>query len=266
MTERRTIVALKFSANLSMLFTEVPFLDRFERAARAGFEAVEFLLPYEWPLADLEVRLSDLGLTLALFNLPPGDTDKGEWGLLSVPGREQAFHSCFEQALEIAVRLGCGRIHAMFGNRVSEVRPEAQVRRAVENLQWAAAPAAQASVTLLVEPLNAVDFPDFFLHRTDEVLSVLDEVNRENVKLQYDVYHAQMTEGHLIAALQAHIERIGHIQIADVPGRHEPGTGEINYPAVFAALEELEYNGYIGLEYRPAATTEESLAWMPAGC
>ena len=256
-------MALKFSANLSMLFTEVPFLDRFEKAAGAGFEAVEFLFPYEWPLTELESRLRDLNLVLALFNLPPGDTDSGEWGLLGAPGRESEFRNSFEEALEIANRLGCKRIHAMFGNRLEGVRPEQQVRCATENLRWAAAPADRAGVTLLVEPLNAVDFPNFFLHRTDEVLDVLDRVNRGNVKLQYDVYHAQMTEGHLIAGLQAHIERIGHIQIADVPGRHEPGTGEINYPAIFASLEELGYGGYVGLEYRPATTTEESLAWMP---
>ena len=258
-------MALKFSANLSMLFTEVPFLDRFERAAQAGFGAVEFLFPYEWPPAELESRLRDLKLTLGLFNLPPGDRDRGEWGLLSVPGREAEFRSTFEQALEIAIRLNCERIHAMFGNRVDDVRPDQQIRCAIENLQWAAVPAAEAGVALLVEPLNAVDFPNFFLHRPGEVLDVLDRVNRENVKLQYDVYHAQMTEGHLIASLRAHIDRIGHIQIADVPGRHEPGTGEINYPAVFAALDDLGYDGYIGLEYRPATTTEASLAWMPGG-
>jgi hydroxypyruvate isomerase len=258
-------MAFKFSANLSMLFTEAPFLDRFERAAKAGFEAVEFLFPYEWSQEELEARLSGYKLRLALFNLQPGDSDKGEWGLLSVPGREASFRSGFDQALEIARRLGCRRIHAMFGNRVGGVPPEEQIGCAVENLRWASAPASKAGVTLLVEPLNAVDFPGFFLHRTNEVLGILDKVDRENVRLQYDVYHAQMTEGNLIASLRAHIDRIGHIQIADVPGRHEPGTGEINYPAVFSALEDLGYDGYVGLEYRPATTTEESLGWMARG-
>ena len=256
-------MSVRFAANLSMLYTEVPFLDRFARAASAGFAAVEFLFPYEAGVDAVHARVDDLGLTVALFNLHAGDREAGEWGTLSDPSRRDYFRWSFTTALETAVRLKCRCIHAMFGNRLPELAPEAQVACAVENLTWAAPQAAQAGVTLLVEWLNPVDFPSFFLHSTLATLEVVTQVDHPAVKMQYDVYHAQMTEGNLISTITTHISHIGHIQIADVPGRHEPGTGEINYPAVFAALERLGYQGYIGLEYQPSGDTDASLDWLP---
>jgi len=256
-------MALRYAANLSLLYNEVPFLDRFARAAAAGFAAVEFLFPYAAGVGAIKARLDDLGLALALFNLHAGDRGAGEWGTLSNPARRDYFRWSLATALEAAARLNCGRIHALFGNRLPELEPEAQVACAVENLAWAAPQAAQAGVTLLVEWLNPTDFPDFFLHSTASALKIVTQVDHPAVKLQYDVYHAQMTEGNLIHTVTTYFPHIGHVQIADVPGRHEPGTGEINYPAVFATLERLGYRGYVGLEYRPSGETDESLSWLP---
>ncbi len=245
-----------------MLYGEVPFLDRFALARRSGFAAVEFLFPYEAGVDAIKSRIDDLGLTIALFNLPPGDRP-GEWGTLSNPGRIDYFRSSFDLALESAIRLGCRRLHVMFGNRAPEVLPEEQVRCALDNLAWAAPQAEQAGITLLVEALNPIEFPAFMLHTASTALDVVVQAAHPFVMLQYDVYQAQMATGNLIDTITACFPHIGHIQIGDVPGRHEPGTGEINYPNVFAALERLGYTGYIGLEYRPSGETDASLAWLP---
>jgi hydroxypyruvate isomerase len=246
-----------------MLYTEVPFLERFARAASAGFGAVECLFPYEAGVEAVKARVDDLGLAVVMFNLHAGDREAGEWGTLSNPARRHYFRWSFATAMEAATRLNCRRIHALFGDRLLGLEPEAQVACAVENLLWAAPQAAQAGVTLLVEWLNPTDFPDFFLHSTAAAMEIVTQVGHPAVTLQYDVYHAQMTEGNLINTVTSCFSHIGHIQIADVPGRHEPGTGEINYPAVLAALEGLGYRGYIGLEYRPSGETDSSLAWLP---
>jgi len=255
-------MALKYCINLSMLYTEHPFLDRFAKAAGAGFRAVEAFFPYDYDLLEIKARLEDLGLTQVLFNLHAGDTTAGEWGTLSNPHRRTYFRWSLAVALEVASVLKCSRIHAMFGNKVAGLERNAQLECATENLLWAGPAAAAAGVTLLIEPLNEMDFPNSGLHRTAEALSVVRQVNDPQVKLQYDIYHAQMTEGNLINTMTSCLPYIGHIQIADVPGRHQPGTGEINYPVVLSVLEKLNYTGYVGLEYRPSNDTDSSLAWL----
>lgn len=255
-------MALKYCPNLSMLYTEHPFLDRFAKAAAAGFAAVEYLFPYEFDLAEIRARLEDLGLVQVLFNLHPGDRDSDEWGTLSNPHRRAYFRWSVVKALEVASVLKCSRIHAMFGNEVAGLERNAQLECAAENLCWAAPLAAEAGVTLLIEPLNEIDFPKFGLHRTAEALNIIKQVNHPQVKLQYDIYHAQMSEGNLINTITSCLPDIGHIQIADVPGRHQPGTGEINYPVVLKVLEKLNYTRYVGLEYRPSNDTDSSLAWV----
>ncbi len=254
-------MALRYCVNLSMLYEEHPFLDRFAKAARAGFKAVEFLFPYEFDLTEVRARLENLGLVQVLFNLHAGDTSAGEWGTLSDPQRRAYFRWSFTNALEVAGFLKCTRLHVMFGNRVKGIDRNVQVECAAENLSWAAPLAAQAGVTLLIEALNETDFPTYALHRTAEALSIIKQVNHPQVKLQYDVYHAQMTEGNLINTITSCLPDIGHIQIADVPGRHQPGTGEINYPAALEVLKILNY-GYVGLEYRPSNDSDSSLQWL----
>jgi hydroxypyruvate isomerase len=246
-----------------MLYTEHPFLDRFSMAAGAGFTAVEYLFPYEFDLREIKARLEDLGLIQALFNLHAGDPVAKEWGTLSNPCRRAYFRWSFRQALDSASFLGCRRLNTMFGKRVSGIDQDSQFDCAVENLCWAAPLAEEAGVTLLIEPLNRTDFPDCALQLTTDAMAILRRVNHHNVQLQYDIYHAQMTEGNLIQTIAACLSHIGHIQLADVPGRHEPGTGEINYPAVLRALSELNYSGYVGLEYRPSNDSDSSLAWLP---
>jgi hydroxypyruvate isomerase len=255
-------MALRYCINLSTLYTEHPFLDRFAKAARAGFSAVECLFPYDFELTEIKARLENLGLVQVLFNLHAGDTGAGEWGTLSNPQRRAYFRWSFTKALEVARFLNCKRIQMMFGNTAPGIGLDVQVECAAENLAWAAPLAVEAGVTLLIEPLNETDFPECALHRTAEALDIIKQVRHPQVKLQYDVYHAQMTEGNLINTITNCLPDIGHIQIADVPGRHQPGTGEINYPAVLEVLKKMNYSGYVGLEYRPSNDTDSSLAWL----
>jgi hydroxypyruvate isomerase len=258
----RGSMALKFSVNLSMHFTDVPFIERFGGAARAGFSAVEFLSPYEDGARAVREQVDRLGLTVALFNLHLGETEKGEWGALSNPDRREYFRWSFTTALQAARELDCPRLNTMFGQRNERYELQAQIDCACENLAWAAPLAADAGVDLLIEPLNPVNFPKYALSRTLAAVEIIRRVAHPRVGLLYDVYHAQMIEGNLIDTITQNFEWIRHVQIADVPGRHQPGTGEINYPAVFAALERLGYSGYIGLEYRPLGDSESSFAWM----
>jgi hydroxypyruvate isomerase len=254
---------LRFAPNLTMLYNEAPFLERFALAAEAGFQAVEFLFPYEYGAAPIRQQLDAHGLRPVLFNINPGNFAGGERGALSIPARRAYFRSSFQEALDYAATLGCPRIHVMSGNRIPALERAAQLECALENLAWAAPLAAAVNVTLLIEPLNATDMPDYLIHSTSDAMQIVAGANHPNVKLQYDVYHAQMTEGNLIQTMTRLMPVIGHIQISDVPGRHQPGTGEINYPAIFAALERLDYQGYVGLEYRPDGETDASLAWLP---
>jgi hydroxypyruvate isomerase len=253
---------LRFSANLSTLYPDLPFLDRFSAAAGDGFKAVEFWFPYESGIQAVQERLLANGLRLVLFNLPPGD-QPGEWGSLGNPGRREFFRASFGQALEAAAKLSCPRLHLMFGNSVDWTLPEAQVDCALENLAWAAPQAGQAGVTLLVEALNPVDYPQVFLRTSQMAFALVSQFSHPQVRLQYDVYHAQMGEGNLTNTLISCLDWIGHIQIADAPGRGQPGTGEIRFPYLFETLERQSYGGYVGLEYRPQGSMAEALAWLP---
>jgi hydroxypyruvate isomerase len=252
----------RFAANLTMLFTEYPLPERFDRAAAAGFQAVEFLFPYDEDVLSIAAALRRNGLRQVLFNLPAGDFVAGERGFANDPARVGAFRDGVERALEIADQLDCRQINCLAGLELPDVPIETQWGTMVDNLRFAAERTSQAGVRLLVEPLNDIDSPGFLLTTTSQGLMLLDEVGHPNLALQYDVYHAQRMEGNLTATLRRHLDRIGHIQIADSPDRHQPGTGEINYPFVLATLDEIGYGGWVSLEYRPAPDTEQSLGWL----
>lgn len=252
----------RFAANLSMLFPERLFLDRFACAARDGFKAVEFLFPYDWAAADLANRLADHGLTQVLFNLPPGDWERGDRGFSCLPERVAEFRESVELALEYASALDCKRLHIMAGMATDRADRDALHATYVENLRHAADRAATQGVTVLIEPLNPHDVPGYFLDGVPRALEVIAAVDRPNLKLQADIYHLQRTQGELASTLSAHIDIIGHVQIADTPGRHEPGTGEINYPFVFATLDKLGYEGWVGCEYVPSGATGSASDWM----
>ncbi len=255
---------LRYAANLTMLFNEVPFLERFERAAAAGFRAVEFLFAHTVDRAAVERELRRHGLELVLFDPEGGDFPAGDRGYLCDPRRRDHLQRTIDDAIATATRLGCRRLNVLAGNRV-EGTSEAEMRRAVvENLRQAAPRARAAGITLLIEALNTWESPRYFLSGSRPGLDIVREVGEPNVRFQYDCYHLQRMEGQLIDGLTKNLEWIGHVQIADVPGRHEPGTGEINYANVLRALEAAGYDGYVGLEYRPSGKTEESLAWLPA--
>jgi hydroxypyruvate isomerase len=252
----------KFAANLTMLFTEVPFLDRFARARQAGFEFVEYLFPYPYEATELRRRLDDHGLRQVLFNLPSGDWAAGDRGIGASPGREAEFRAGVPKAIEYAKTLGVPRLNCLAGKRVAGRSDEEHWQTLVQNARFAAQELAPHGLELLVEPINHFDIPGFFLNRTGDTLRLLDEIGQPNVRVQYDIYHAQREEGELAATLAKHLARIGHIQIADNPGRHQPGTGEINFPFLFRRLDELNYPGYVGLEYAPTPDTVGSLGWL----
>lgn len=253
-----------FAANLSMLFGEIPFPDRFAAAREAGFRLVEFHFPYEEDAGEIQARLGGLGLEAVLFNAPRGDHAAGELGTLCNPFRREAFRRDLDRALEWARRLRCTRINVLAGKIVEGLDPAAQFECGLENLAWAAPRAAEAGVTLLIEALNPCDFPGYLLDRTALAVKLVKGAAHPRVRLQYDVYHAQMMEGNLFNTLAACFAEIGHLQIADVPGRHQPGSGEINFDNLFAHLRRLNYRGVVGLEYRPLpeGKTKESLAWL----
>lgn len=253
---------LNFSANLSMLFTELPFLERFAAARSAGFSAVEFLFPYEYEAPHLAGLLAANGLQLVLFNLPSGNWGKGDRGIAADPARVEEFRAGVEKALEYARTLGVEQLNCLAGKTLPGVTEDEQWRTLRENLQFAADSLAKQGVKLLVEFINRHDIPGFFLHHTAQTVRLIDEADRPNIFLQYDLYHAQREEGELTATIEAHLGRIAHIQIADNPGRHQPGTGEINFPFIFSKLAKLNYRGHIGLEYVPTPDTVSSLAWI----
>ncbi|HEX4936605.1 MAG TPA: hydroxypyruvate isomerase [Gemmatimonadaceae bacterium] len=254
----------RFAANLTMLFTEVPFLERFARAAAAGFSAVEFLFPYPYDAHELRALLDRNGLQLVLHNLPAGDWDAGERGIACIPGREAEFREGVARGIAYAQALGVPRVNCLVGKTLRDVDPAAVHATLVANLRYAANALNAAGLQLLVEAINPFDIPGFHLTTTAQVLALLDEVGAPNVRVQYDIYHAQRTEGELAGTLSRHLPRIGHVQLADNPGRHEPGTGEINYRFLFAHLDRIGYDGYVGCEYKPAGVTEDGLGWMTA--
>lgn len=251
----------RFAANLTMLFTEHPFLDRFEHAAKAGFEAVEFLFPYAFGAEEIRQRLQTFGLKLVLHNLPAGDWDAGERGIACHPDRTDEFREGVAKAISYATALGVGQLNCLAGKSPAGVGAEVLRKTFVENLRFASAELDKAGLRLLIEPINTFDIPGFYLNRTLQAIDILDEVGADNAFVQYDIYHAQRTEGELAGTLQKHLSRIGHIQLADNPGRNEPGTGEINYPFLFAHIDRIGYAGWIGCEYKPATATQAGLGW-----
>ena len=251
----------KFAANLSMLFTEVDFLDRFERAAQSGFDAVEFLFPYAFKAEDIKQRLDQHKLKLVLHNLPAGDWDAGERGIACHPDRVAEFRAGVGKAITYAKALGVPQLNCLLGKAPAGVAPERLRQTVVDNLRFAASELKAAGLKLLIEPINTFDIPGFYLTTTAQALSILDEVGADNTCVQDDIYHAQRMEGELAATMQKQLARIGHIQLADNPGRNEPGTGEINYAFIFKHLDRIGYSGWIGCEYKPAAKTENGLGW-----
>ena len=252
----------KFAANLTMLFNEVDFLARFDAAAKAGFRGVEYLFPYPFPKEALAEQLARNGLTQVLHNLPAGDWAKGERGIACIPGRETEFREGVSQALTYAKAFGCRQLNCLVGVKPKDAEPGAARRALVGNLRFAARELESAGIRLLVEPINTYDIPGFYLSRTDETLKLFDEVGERNLWLQYDIYHMQRSEGELAATIEGLLPRIAHIQIADNPGRNEPGTGEINYDFLFRRIHEIGYDGWIGGEYKPKTTTVEGLGWL----
>lgn len=251
----------KFAANLTMLFNEMPFLDRFESAAKAGFKAVEFLFPYAYPVEEIRQRLDANGLELVLHNLPAGDWDAGERGIACHPDRVSEFRDGVGKAIAYATALGVKQVNCLAGKAPAGVSEDVLRQTFVDNLRFAATELKKAGLRLLIEPINTFDIPGFYLNRTVQAVQILDEVGADNAFVQYDIYHAQRMEGELAATAQKYLSRIGHVQLADNPGRNEPGTGEINYPFLFAHLDRIGYDGWIGCEYKPAAATEAGLDW-----
>ena len=252
----------KFCANLSMLFTELDFPDRFEAAARAGFEGVEFLFPYAHDTAELADRLNRHGLTQVLHNMPPGDWEAGERGIAIFGDRAGEFRDNVGTAIDHAKALGCERLHCMAG-----IAPDGADRAELEatyvdNLRFAADALRAEGIKCLIEPINTRDMPGYFLNHTREAGDIIAKVGSDNLFIQYDIYHMQIMEGDLSTTIAAHLDRIAHMQLGDTPGRHEPGTGEINYPFLFSEIDRLGYDGWIGCEYRPLTTTEAGLGWF----
>ena len=255
---------MRFSANVSILFKEVPFLQRFGRAAASGFSAVEFWWPSDEDPGEVEKAVKDAGVEVALFNFDAGDMPAGDRGLVGDPGLERQFRENVPVALDLARSLGCERMNVLVGHEISGMDREEQLALARENVRFAADVAQAADVTVMVEAVNTFENGPYLLYTTEQAVEFAGSVGKENVKIQHDLYHMQRMEGNLVANLREYIAVIGHVQIADSPGRGEPGTGEIHYPFVLATLEDLGYDGYVGLEYNPTMEiTEESLGWLP---
>lgn len=252
----------KFAANLSMMYQEHDFLDRFAAAADDGFKGVEFLFPYDFAPADIKARLDARGLTQVLFNCPPGDWSRGERGMGSLPGREDDFKRAFEKALSYVDVLGNRCLHVMAGLMQPGRTREEHRATYVKNLAWAAQQVAGRDLTLVIEPINPRDIPGFFLNRQDEAHAICKDTGSDRVKVQMDFYHCQIVEGDLAWKFRQYLPGVGHIQIAGVPERHEPQIGEINYPYLFRLIDELGYDGWVAGEYRPKGNTSDGLAWL----
>lgn len=253
----------RFAANLSMLFTELPFPQRFDAAAAAGFLAVEYLWPYAEPAAVLAARLEAAGLEQALFNSPSGDTAGGERGLAALAGREDEFRRGVDTALEYAQALRCSRVHVMAGILDPGVDRERARDTYLANLRAALDTARGSGVTLLIEPINGYDMPGYFLRTLAQAQDVVDELGDDGLAIQLDWYHAVRTEQDVVAATRRHLPSTAHLQLAGVPGRHEPDVGTVDYPTLFALVDELGYTGWIGCEYRPLNSTVDGLGWLP---
>ena len=255
---------LRFAANLSMMYNEHAFLDRFSAAAKDGFAGVEFLFPYDFPAQDIKAQLDANGLTQALFNAPPGDWAAGERGIASLPGRQEEFKRSIDTALQYAAVLGNQTLHVMAG-LIAPKQDRAEHRAVyMDNLSYAAHQAESAGITVVIEPINTRNIPGFFLNRQDEAQAICAEIGAENLKVQFDCYHCQIVEGDVAVKLKRDMAGIGHIQIAGVPERNEPDIGELNYPYLLKLIDQLGYRGWIGCEYMPAAATSDGLGWLKA--
>lgn len=251
----------RLAANLSMMFNELPFLDRFEAAAKAGFKAVEFLFPYDFPAAELKSRLDAAGLQQVLFNMPPGDWAGGERGLASLPGRQAEFRTNVAKALDYAAVLDCKLVHCMAGIPPAGTPFATASALFASNVAWAAEQASAAGVKLALEPINHRDMPGYHLNTMQQAAEIIAAIGADRVGLQFDLYHCQITEGDLTKRLEKHLPIVAHMQLADVPARNEPGTGEIAWDYVLPRIDALGYQGWIGCEYRPAGDTVAGLAW-----
>lgn len=247
----------RFAANLSFMFTELPFLDRFAAAAEAGFKAVELLFPYPWPAGEIRARLDNHGLQQVLFNLPPGDWDKGERGIAALSGREAEFEAALRLALAYAEALGCRQLHAMAGL----VSNGANATTYISNLKRAARAAATSGIYILIEPINTRDMPGYFLSRTGEARDIIAAVGEPNLGLQLDLYHRHVMEGGVPAAITEFKDLVRHYQVASPPDRGEPDSGELDYAAIFRQVDETGYGGFIGCEYKPRGETRAGLMW-----
>jgi hydroxypyruvate isomerase len=255
---------VRYSVNVSILYKEYPFVERFARAKADGFSAVEFWWPSGEDLGAVERAVKESGLQAILINFDAGDMPAGDRGLVSDPKRQQAFRDNVPVALGLADRLGCRMMNALLGVRVQDLSVEEQIAVARDNIIFAADLAAKQGATIMIEAVNTIENGAYLIHTTKDASEFMKSIGRPNVKLQYDAYHMQRMEGNIVATIEKNFGDIGHIQIADSPGRGEPGTGEIHYPYVFSKLEELKYDGYVGLEYKPATgKTEESFGWLP---
>ncbi|WP_369063778.1 2-oxo-tetronate isomerase, partial [Burkholderia gladioli] len=252
----------RFAANLSMMYTEHPFLERFAAAARDGFRAVEYLFPYDFAADELKARLANAGLVQALFNAPPGDWAAGERGFASLPGREDEFRRAFDTALDYARVLGNDKLHVMAGLLPAGADRARHREVYLRNLAHAAEAARAAGVLVVIEPINTRDMPGYFLNRQDDAQAICRDVGAPNLRVQFDCYHCQIVEGDIAMKLKRDFAGIGHIQVAGVPERHEPDLGELNYPYLFELIDTLGYDGWIGCEYRPKAGTSEGLGWL----
>ncbi|OCC24444.1 hydroxypyruvate isomerase [Croceicoccus estronivorus] len=250
---------VKFAANLSLLYTDRPFLDRFDAAANAGFAAVEFMFPYDYPAEAVTERVQAAGVDVVLFNTPAGDWNNGERGLGAMPERIAQCRTGVTTAIEYAVAMGCPRLHLMAG-KAPRLAENQQVL--IDNVRYAADAAQEHGIEILLEPINTrIDIPGYFYDNTADVMAIMTEIDRSNVKLQYDIYHMQIMEGDILRTIERLMPAIGHIQVADNPGRHEPGTGELNYPNIFKQLDSMGYAGWVGCEYNPVADTDDGLDW-----
>jgi hydroxypyruvate isomerase len=254
----------KFAANLTMLFTEMPFLDRFEAAHKNGFSAVEFLFPYAWPADEIKALLDTNKLELVLHNLPAGNWDAGERGIACHPDRVNEFKEGVNKAIAYATILGVKQLNCLAGKKLDHVSAEQTHTTLVNNLKFAAQELKHHGLKLLIEPINFFDIPGFYLNHTQHALDLIDAVGSDNLFVQYDIYHMQRMEGEIAATIEKHLSKIAHIQIADNPGRFEPGTGELNYAFMFKHLDQIGYQGSIGCEYKPKTTTEAGLGWLKA--
>ncbi len=252
----------QFAANLTMLFTERPFLERFQAARAAGFDAVEFLFPYAWPAAEIKSLLDQHRLKLVLHNLPAGNWDAGERGIACDPRRIHEFRAGVATAIEYAKTLGVTQLNCLIGklpDKLSSIQVDQTV---IENLRYAAHELKKHGLRLLIEPINTLDIPGFYLNKTSQALALIEKVGADNLFVQYDIYHMQRMEGEIASTLANNLAKIAHVQLADNPGRNEPGTGELNYPFLFKHLDAIGYTGWIGCEYKPAGKTEDGLGWI----